>query len=548
MADAPAADRLDEGRRALEGARWAEARRVFESVLEDGEDAEALDGLAQARWFEGDVPEGIALRERAFDAFARAGRCNRAARAAVWVSHQHLIGGRASAARGWLARAERAMAGMADCEGQGWIAVERAWQAESAQEQADHARRALEIARRHRSWDLEVFALSLLGRAEVAAGRREAGLLLLDEAMASASSGDVRDVHTLGSAYCNLITACASAGDWERATEWCAMVDGFAREHAAAPLFGACRTVHAEVLVATGRWAEAERSLEAALEAHGPHITEMVTGSVALLADLRIRQGRLSEAERLLAGREEEPAALLSLARLRLAEGRPHVAAALLDRGLLGAGRDASCAAELLGALVEVRLAAADRDGAADAAARLRDLAGRVDLGQIAARAHLAAAQVAGARGEACEAAEEARRALAAFGRLSMPLEAGEARLELARAVRDAQPEVAAEEARCALGTFRDLGAARAMDRAAALLRDLGTGTAGRARTTGELTAREVEVLDLLGLGLSNAGIAETLCISEKTAGHHVSRILAKLGVRNRAQAAAHAARAAAAA
>jgi DNA-binding NarL/FixJ family response regulator len=44
---------------------------------------------------------------------------------------------------------------------------------------------------------------------------------------------------------------------------------------------------------------------------------------------------------------------------------------------------------------------------------------------------------------------------------------------------------------------------------------------------------------------MSNARIAQTLVISEKTAGHHVSRILMKLGVRNRAEAAAHATRAA---
>ena len=51
-------------------------------------------------------------------------------------------------------------------------------------------------------------------------------------------------------------------------------------------------------------------------------------------------------------------------------------------------------------------------------------------------------------------------------------------------------------------------------------------------------------MLALLALGMSNARIAQTLVISEKTAGHHVSRILMKLGVSNRAEAAAHAVRA----
>ena len=54
-----------------------------------------------------------------------------------------------------------------------------------------------------------------------------------------------------------------------------------------------------------------------------------------------------------------------------------------------------------------------------------------------------------------------------------------------------------------------------------------------------ELTPRELDVLPLLADGRTNREIAEELFISDKTASVHVSRILAKLGVRNRAEAAA---------
>jgi DNA-binding NarL/FixJ family response regulator len=124
-----------------------------------------------------------------------------------------------------------------------------------------------------------------------------------------------------------------------------------------------------------------------------------------------------------------------------------------------------------------------------------------------------------------------------------MPHDAAEARVELARAVAAELPELAREEARAAYAAFRALGASRGMDAAAAVLRDLGGGTPAGPRTQGELTAREREVLALVSRGMTNAQIAQTLFISEKTAGHHVSRILSKLGVRNRAEAATHAAR-----
>jgi DNA-binding NarL/FixJ family response regulator len=55
------------------------------------------------------------------------------------------------------------------------------------------------------------------------------------------------------------------------------------------------------------------------------------------------------------------------------------------------------------------------------------------------------------------------------------------------------------------------------------------------------LTPRELEVLCLLVEGRSNRQIAEQLFISGSTAGVHVTKILAKLGVHSRLEAAARA-------
>ena len=48
------------------------------------------------------------------------------------------------------------------------------------------------------------------------------------------------------------------------------------------------------------------------------------------------------------------------------------------------------------------------------------------------------------------------------------------------------------------------------------------------------LTERERDILRLLALQLSNEEIAETLCISRRTAETHVAHVVAKLGVANR--------------
>jgi ATP/maltotriose-dependent transcriptional regulator MalT len=112
---------------------------------------------------------------------------------------------------------------------------------------------------------------------------------------------------------------------------------------------------------------------------------------------------------------------------------------------------------------------------------------------------------------------------------------------EAALALADAEEEA---PLRRALEELQRLGARPSADLVARRLRKLGVRRLPRrprratAANPAGLTARELEVLALLADGLRNAEIAACLHIAEKTAGHHVSAVLAKLGVRSRREAA----------
>ena len=536
---------VERAARALRARRWEEAREAFELALRDGESAEALDGLGETLWWLGDPRASVRLRERAFAAFLRAGDRVAALRAAVSVCLTYRADfGNPAAARGWARRAARLADGDGDALAAGWARLLRAGEAEDARGAAELAAEALAAARARGDPDLELCALSELGRASVAAGDAEVGFELLDEAMAGVLAGEWTNPETAVFASCHMLGACAADGDVARAAQWCAVADRLSDELGCPFLYVFCRTQHGGLLAAAGRWDDGEAELRAGRRAAAGTYPAMHAQATARLALLLVRRGRPEEAEELLSTLDQRQAAAQADAELLLARSAPAEAAALLGRHLGGApARPAS--APLHALRVRALLASGDADAAAVAADRLVRLAAAPEWARAAPWAELAAGLVAQARGEGDAAARALARAADGLAALGLPFESALARLALAEALAAAEPRLAVAEGRTALAALERLGASAHADAAAALLRSLGAPGRPARRTGGPLTRREGQVLELLGLGLSNPEIAERLVISRKTAAHHVSSVLAKLGLRNRAEAVAYAARSA---
>ncbi len=246
------------------------------------------------------------------------------------------------------------------------------------------ARKAYELARHDDDRDLELCALSQIGAKLIEQGRVSEGVRYLDEAMVGSLGGEGVHRDTVVFTSCTTMISCTSCAEFERAVQWIRTTDRYARRYGSPFLYVECRTLCGEILIALGDWVQAEEELEAAL------------------AGLRLDQGRLEEAERLVAGLEDQPVAVEAIARIQLRRGRA---------------------------------ATAEANGA-----RLCGQALWANGDDEAALAHLDTA-------------------LSAFTHLGMPLEVARTRLLAADVHRARAPEVAIDEARAALRACDALGA-----------------------------------------------------------------------------------------
>lgn len=532
---------LAAGQSGLIKADWSGAKAQFEESLRDKDSPEAHDGLGIALWWLNDVSASHTHRTIAYNSYKQKGALPQAAMIASWLAREQMFLHRNPAAmNGWFARAGRLQRQIGPCVESAWCEILRASMVEPPEGLERVAGQTIDAARSYGDENLEAFALAFSGLAGVVRGRVETGMARLDEAMTMATSGEVADLMTISEVFCVLLSACEAAGDLVRSEQWCRVAEEYAERHNCPFLSAYCRTTYGSLLAALGRWKEAELALTEAIHAFEAGHRGLRVHALFKLADLRISQGKLGEAEVLLAGFEDQEDALVPLARLHLARGEKEMARAVLEQALQSPVDPTLYQIPLLDLLAEVLLADDDIDAAWQVAENLQILAKQTQSDFLMAQADLAKGKVRLYAGEA-DAIGYFTSSIHRLKRYEQSLLAGQARLEMARALKDSDPAGATAWAKAALATFERIGAAVKVSEAAGLLRELGIATHPGPRTPSPLTKRESEILALVAEGLTNREIGQRLFISSKTVEHHVSRILGKLNLRNRAEAAAYA-------
>jgi DNA-binding NarL/FixJ family response regulator len=542
---------LVEAAAALSRGDGAAAEALCRQCLELGDHGGAHELLGGLAYAEDRLDDARVALEAAFRAHEAAGEPCRAARVATLLGELHwgALGNEATG-RGWLSRSRRLLEQVGPCVEWGyWELAQLACDRPDVDALASSAARALEVAAAHGDRALSVRALSDGGLASVSRGRVEEGLAALDEALALIGSGEVTDPFVVSTSFCAFLSAAERVGDAGRVGEWVAAIEALVLEPMGGrpSVLGAhCRIALGGVFASCGRWPEAEEVLRSALDQRSLRMAHRVD-ALARLAALRLDQGRVDDAAELLAPFEDQVTVAGPLAVVHLRRGDPALAAAVASRAVDQLVGDVLRQAPLLLTLVEAQIASGDLDAAGRTADRLAGTTACVDCESVAGLAQLARGCVDLASGCHDEAAARLREAARLFVVHDRPALAARAHLELSEALAVCGDQAAAvAAARAAWAAASRLAAAPLVDRSAARLRSLGVSpprSAGAAETAiADLTEREQDVLDGIRRGDTNAQIAARLYLSPKTVEHHVSRVLAKLGVRTRAEAAAVAA------
>lgn len=381
-------DTIVSGRDALSRGAWDEAVQAFTAA--DRQRSLAPDDLrmlADALWWSGRPDEAVEVFERAYTEFERADDHTSAAMVALRLTEMAMRRMAFSVGGGWMAQAERLLASAPESPAHAWLAFVRTADAlhgqrdpEAAMRQADEA---IAISQRVGAADVRALAQAFKGSAMLLAGQVTEGLALIDEASASATSGEI-DLRSACNVYCHTIAACRDLGDYRRAGEWTEQAERFMERRSIHGYPGICRVHRAELKRLRGSWPEAEVEARYACdELERFRLLDGVGMAHYEIGEVRLHLGDLDAAEDAFLrafeyGRDPQPGmALLQLARGEQKEAASSIARALADvsRPDVPGTTDPLIRGRLLPAQVEIALAGGDLDTARSAADEMEAIA-----------------------------------------------------------------------------------------------------------------------------------------------------------------------------
>jgi DNA-binding CsgD family transcriptional regulator len=535
-------DALRHARASYERQSWRQAYDLLAAADREAPlGPEDLDRLATCALMLGSESESVDLWAKAHHEFLARGGVEQAAQCAFRIGVGLGARGQLAQASGWLARARRVLDdAAADSAVRGYLVLTDAIRAALAGEVArahELFSQAEAIGQRFGDSDLIAFGRQGQGRALIRMGRLAEGLALLDEVMVAVTAGELTPL-SMGDIYCSVIDACSEIFDLRRAVEWTAALEKWCEAQSDhVPYRGMCLIHRAEILQLQGAWAdalgEAERACERLLL---PPPRPAAGRACYQRGELHRLRGELDRAEAAYRqaselGRKPQP----GLALLRLAQGDIDAALGSIRRAVEGA-RGPVARSRMLGAFVEILLAANDTESARSAVRELEEIAEELDAPFLRAAAFHCAGAVDLAEGNAERALAALHNARDIWRDLAAPYDEARTRVLVALASRALGDEdTAALELDAARAMFRRLGAVTDVARLEKSARPESSSAAPR------LTARELEVLGLVATGKTNRAIADALGLSEKTVARHVANIFTKLGLTSRAAATAYA-------
>jgi DNA-binding CsgD family transcriptional regulator len=537
---------IDRGRSAFQEHRWTEANQTFrEADKRGGLPAADLERLATAEILTGESTTGLETLTRAHEEYLVMGDVESAARCAGWMGMQLMFLGEPARAGGWLARGQRLVDEMAEPTAvKGLLLVPESLGKLYGGDPAGALQafsRVAEFGQRFHDKDVSALGLLGTGQATLMLGHPDEGLRMFDEVMVAVTAGELSPIPS-GIIYCAVIGNCHLAFDLERALEWTAALDRWCSARPDMMSFsGQCQSHRAELFMLHGAWAEA---LVAAAAAQGLSVRgdpQALYGGYYQQGEVERLSGQLDDAEASYgqaarSGYEPQP----GLALLWLARGNAQQAQAMIRRA--AGAVDEATRRNMLPALVEIELAAADLEAARRGVQELVALSRECPIPMVRAVAGQADGAVRLADGDPSAALKPLREAWRLWQELGVPHEAARCQALAGRACRALGDEASAlmylEAAHAAL---LDLGAAPAAIWAASLLHEGMPDSGAMPGTAGPLTRRELEILQLVATGRGNRAIAGELYLSEKTVARHVSNIFLKLGLSSRAAATSYA-------